>query len=154
MLYRLSILGLLVIETLIPSQASCQSNLHKNVFPPQATEDQVAIRFDSSVIHIDRTTYRYLNMMDSLDRSGLRTNGYRIQIYSASGPNARKDALEKQAEFLKVYQKSSAYTKWIYPNWVVRLGDYRTQLEALEFHNEVRTLFPASFIVKDEIKVN
>ena len=109
---------------------------------------------DSSSIYMEKEIAQYLQMMDSLDRLTLKTNGYRIQIFSASGPNARQDALLKQSEFLKLYSHNSAYTRWSYPNWVVRLGDFRTRLEAQEFHHEIREMFPASFIVKDEIKVN
>jgi hypothetical protein len=109
---------------------------------------------DSVELNMDPTLERYIGLMDSLDQKTLKARGYRIQIFSASGPNARKDALQKQAEFLKLYSQGAAYTKWNYPNWVVRLGDFRTHLEAMEFHHEIRQLYPASFIVTDEIKVD
>jgi len=96
---------------------------------------------------------RYMQMMDSIDAKELKTTGFRIQIYSGAGPNAKKYALDTQSEFLKLYPDYPSYTKWNYPNWVVRLGDYRTRLEALEFHEEIKEQYPASFIMKDEINV-
>lgn len=108
---------------------------------------------DSTSIEMSDVMSRYLHLMDSIDAKSLKSTGYRIQVFSSSGPNAKKEALQSQSDFLKIYRDYPSYTKWNYPNWVVRLGDYRTHLEAMEFHNEVTSIFPASFIVKDEINV-
>ncbi|MEX2596696.1 MAG: hypothetical protein WEC59_07175 [Salibacteraceae bacterium] len=124
--------------------------------PGQNTGNEVDSNHQSSTIEVEMedNIAQFLEMTDSLDRKNLRTTGYRIQIFSSSGPQAKQDALKNQASFLNLYSDYGAYTKWNYPNWVVRLGDYRTHLEALEFHNEIKSLYPASFIVKDEIKVD
>lgn len=122
-------------------------------YPIIEEQEVMAKVVDSSRIEMSAELDRYLTIMDSIDAKTLKSNGYRIQVYSSSGPNARKDALQSQSDFLKIYRDYPSYTKWNYPNWVVRLGDYRTQLEAMEFHNEITTIFPASFIVRDEIKV-
>ena len=90
-------------------------------------------------------------MADSMDKKNLKPMGFRIQIYSGSGPNSRKLAYEKQSEFLSFYPATTSYTLWNYPSWVVRIGDFRTRLEALEYHMEVREQYPASFILRDEI---
>ena len=118
-------------------------------------KDQIWVesKEDSSSVKMSDVLSRYLNLMDSIDAKSLKSTGYRIQVFSSSGPNAKKDALQSQSDFLKIYRDYPSYTKWNYPNWVVRLGDYRTHLEAMEFHNEVTAIFPASFIVKDEINV-
>jgi len=108
---------------------------------------------DSTSIEMSDVMSRYLHLMNSIDAKSLKSTGYRIQVFSSSGPNAKKEALQSQSDFLKIYRDYPSYTKWNYPNWVVRLGDYRTHLEAMEFHNEVTSIFPASFIVKDEINV-
>lgn len=102
---------------------------------------------------IDGLTSRYLEFTDSLDSEKLKSQGYRIQIYSNSGPAARENAVTQQSAFLKKHQSTPSYTKWSYPNWVVRVGDFRTKLEALEFHLAIRELYPASFIIGDEIVV-
>lgn len=94
----------------------------------------------------------YLSMMDSISKEENESAGYRIQIYSGSGADSRKTAYEKQTEFLSLYPNVSSYTLWKYPNWVVRVGDFRTRLEALEYHTELRNEFPASFMIKDQIK--
>lgn len=95
----------------------------------------------------------YIVMMDSMDAKQMKSMGYRIQLFSISGPNAKRAALEKQAEVLQLYGDIPSYTKWNYPNWVVRVGDFRTRLGAMEMHAELKEKFPASFITKDEINL-
>lgn len=121
--------------------------------PSTKAADSASKMHTSSKVDMSQDLHKYLQMMDSIDSITLKSVGYRIQVFSSSGPNARKDALQSQSDFLKVYRDYPSYTKWNYPNWVVRLGDYRTHLEAMEFHNEITSLFPASFIVKDEINI-
>ncbi|NQV53401.1 MAG: hypothetical protein HQ500_09480 [Flavobacteriales bacterium] len=139
------------------SLSAINLNAQNAIAPPidaaQSFEQQVIVGVDSSTIAMEPRMKRYLEMMDSLDAATMKSHGYRIQIFSGAGPNARKMALEKQSDFLKLFNQERAYTKWNYPNWVVRLGDFRTHLEALEFHHEIRQIYPASFIVKDEITV-
>lgn len=96
----------------------------------------------------------FIALMDSVDSKEMKAAGYRIQLFSASGPNARKQALQSQTEVLTLYGTIPSYTKWSYPNWVVRVGDFRTRLEAMELHVELREKYPASFIIQDEINVD
>lgn len=121
-----------------------------------STEEVMTVsqRTGTTSVQMSPELSRYLSMMDSLDTENLKPSGYRIQIFSAAGPNGKKSALTNQSDFLKTYEKTSSYTLWNYPSWVVRVGDYRTYLAALEFHMEIRELYPASFIVRDEIKVD
>jgi hypothetical protein len=95
----------------------------------------------------------YIHLMDSLDAKSLKPSGYRIQVFSASGPNAKNIAFEKQAELLELFSNTGSYTIWNYPNWVIRIGNFRTRLEALQFHEQVKAKYPASFIIKDEIEI-
>lgn len=95
----------------------------------------------------------YLLFTDSLDRINHSKPGFRIQIYSNSGPSAKENAVKEQSKFLNIYQDVDSYTTWSYPNWCVRVGNFRTKLEALEFHLAIRELYPASFIMSDEIEV-
>ncbi|GEM_PF-735290 len=96
----------------------------------------------------------YIGMIDSMDQKESAPKGFRIQIYSASGANSRTSAYESQSEFLSLYPSMDSYTLWSYPNWVVRVGNFRTRLEALEYHMELREEYPASFIIGDRISVS
>ena len=144
-----NVLYLIALTTLISVQLKSQTSEDVKA----KTESAISHGNDSTTINMTIDMSNYLHLMDSIDAISSKSTGYRTQVFSSSGPNARKDALQSQSDFLKIYRDYPSYTKWNYPNWVVRLGDYRTHLEAMEFHNEITSLFPASFIVKDEINV-
>lgn len=117
------------------------------------TQSDSAEVFDKLHYVMTDQVEKYLILTDSLDKNEHSKPGYRIQIYSNSGPSARENAIKEQSKFLTLHQETSSYTKWSYPNWCVRVGDFRTKLEALEFHLAIRELYPASFIISDEIEV-
>jgi hypothetical protein len=99
----------------------------------------------------DNKVSDYLQLMDSLDQKTLIREGYRIQLYSKSGPGARELTYKQQAEFLSLYRTYPSYVKWNSPNWVLSVGDFRTRLEAAKFREEFKVQYPASFIIADEI---
>jgi hypothetical protein len=147
-----SILVLAVSGIIVLDSNAQEDKLNKTlpVFSAQTEKDTVLERISYTM---EGKVERYLSFTDSLDRAKLKNTGYRIQIYSNSGPAAKETAIKQQSEFLKLHEKTPSYTKWSYPNWVVRVGDFRTKLEALEMHLAIRELYPASFIISDEIVV-
>lgn len=123
----------------------------------RSDQNRAASEADSAdlfVLKLDPKVARYVAMMDSLDAKGVKSQGYRIQLFSASGPNSQTLARKTQSEFISMFAQVPSYTKWSSPSWVVRIGDFRTRLEALEMHQKVQEAFPASFITKDEINPN
>jgi hypothetical protein len=45
-----------------------------------------------------------------------------------------------------------AYEKYDQPNFNIRVGNFRTKLEAYKFLKQVQPEFPTAFIVQDEIE--
>ncbi|MDT8412356.1 MAG: SPOR domain-containing protein [Vicingaceae bacterium] len=75
--------------------------------------------------------------------------GYRIQIGSEiSSTPARKI----RAVFTQKYKNIPAYEIHQQPYFKVRVGDFKTKLEAIKFQKEISSEYPNSFIVKDEIE--
>lgn len=103
------------------------------------------------IIKMTPEVEKYIYMMDSIDANSLKLTGYRIQIFSAAGPDSKQTARKIQSEFIVKYPDINSYTKWSNPSWVVRVGDFRTRLEALEIHQKLLETFPASYILVDEI---
>ena len=75
--------------------------------------------------------------------------GYRIKIHFGADKNKAK---EIKALFIAKYPDIPAYEKYDQPNFNIRVGDFRTKLEAYKFLKEVQIDFPASFLVQDEIE--
>jgi hypothetical protein len=80
-----------------------------------------------------------------------KINGYRIQIFSNSGTQSFDQATEVQTEFLKIYPEIKSYIIHQKPRFKVRIGDYRTRLDAERFYIELKENFPDAFIVRDRI---
>jgi hypothetical protein len=80
-------------------------------------------------------------------------DGYRIQIHLASGANSRKSANDAKALFISKFPETDSYIIHQAPNFKVRVGDFRSKLEANRYLKEIRKDFPSAFIVRDEINL-
>lgn len=76
--------------------------------------------------------------------------GFRIQLYFG---NERMKAQEIKSTFLQKHPKSTAYMVYHQPNFKVRVGDFRTRLEAAGFLKMIGDDFKTSFIVPDDVKL-
>lgn len=88
----------------------------------------------------------------SINEEGKGFPGFRVQIFSDSGNGARERANEKRSAFVNKYPEIPAYLDFNNPNFIVRVGDFRTKLEARKFLNIVAVDFPYSFVRKDMIQ--
>jgi hypothetical protein len=79
----------------------------------------------------------------------LAIKGYRIKIHFSTDKLKAKEAKSK---FLLLYPKVPAYEKYDQPNFNIRVGDFRSKLEAFKFLKDIQVEFPTSFIVQDDIE--
>jgi len=89
-----------------------------------------------------------ISKLDAAYKSTYKLDGYRIQIFSG---NKRQAAKEARHRFTRVYSKTKAHEVYEQPYFKVRIGDFKTKLEALKFKNDLNKYFPNCFIVKDKI---
>lgn len=75
--------------------------------------------------------------------------GYRVKIHFGADKNK---ANEIKAKFSTLYPDVPAYAKYDQPNFNIRVGDFRSKLEAYKFLKEIQTEFPSAFIVQDDIE--
>ena len=76
--------------------------------------------------------------------------GYRVKIHFGADKNKAK---EIKAKFMAQFPTMAAYEKYDQPNFNIRVGDFRTKLEAYKFLKELQSEFPSAFIVQDEIEL-
>jgi hypothetical protein len=79
--------------------------------------------------------------------------GYRIQIFSDSGNNSKANAQSLRDEFMSKYPSLGVYLTFKSPNYKVRIGDFRTRLDAQRLLNDISVDFPNAFIVTDQINL-
>ena len=77
-------------------------------------------------------------------------NGFRIQLFFDSERSAINDA---RGTFISKYPRIDTYTTYNAPNFFLRVGDFRTRLEAEKVKDEFSDLFPTSFIVMEKINL-
>jgi hypothetical protein len=80
-----------------------------------------------------------------------KVKGYRVQIHFGSD---RDKAKEIKLKFNQKYATVKAYDEYDLPNFKVRVGDFRTRIEAYKFLKEISADFPSSFLVQDQIELN
>jgi hypothetical protein len=80
-----------------------------------------------------------------------QASGFRVQIYFGTD---KAKAREVKSRFLAAYaSEARAYEIYEQPNFKVRVGDFRSRLEAYRFLKKIRADFPASFIVTSKIEM-
>lgn len=96
--------------------------------------------------------HRNLNEYILCDEDNYQIEGYRVQIFFDSGNNSSTRAKEVKEEFELKFEEIPAYISWKAPNFRVRVGDFRTRLEADGFLNKIVRYYPNAWVIKDEIK--
>jgi hypothetical protein len=65
----------------------------------------------------------------------------------------REDVYAKKAEVYKHFTDFKGYIVYDQPYYKLRIGDFQSKLEARKYLDEIITVFPTAFLVKDEIKI-
>lgn len=76
--------------------------------------------------------------------------GYRIQLFFDSEKSKVDQA---RIRFVTQFPKVETYITYNAPNYFLRVGDFRTQLEADKVKAELGQEFPTSFVVKEKINL-
>jgi hypothetical protein len=77
--------------------------------------------------------------------------GYRVQIFFESGSNSRSKAMQVKDQFLSKYPGIEAYIEYHEPYYKIRVGNFRTRMEAQGFKQSIISEYPSTFVVKDDI---
>ena len=77
-------------------------------------------------------------------------DGFRIQLFFDSERDAINDA---RARFISKFPRIDTYTTYNAPNFFLRVGDFRTRMEAEKVKEELNDLFPTSFIVEEKVNL-
>jgi hypothetical protein len=80
-----------------------------------------------------------------------RIDGWRVNIFFETGNNSKKLAMEAKAGFVQKYPNVPSYLVFQEPYYKIRVGDYRTQLEAEKFLKIIAAEYPNAFVVEDKI---
>lgn len=79
-----------------------------------------------------------------------KIDGYRIQLFFDSERSAVNDA---RSRFISQHPRVDTYVEYNAPNYYLKVGDFRTRLEAEKVKASVEGQFPTSFIIQEEINL-
>lgn len=74
--------------------------------------------------------------------------GYRVQVFYGSD---RREVFNEQSRFNSDFPEYNTYITYKQPNYYLRVGDFRTRLEAQHFMNELKPMYPTLFIFREKI---
>ena|ERR1700761_5757288 len=95
---------------------------------------------------VDTLIARKLN--GTAQGGSLSSLGYRVQVYNGADRNA---AYKAEAKFLQNYPDIRTYVTYNEPNFKVRVGDFRTRLEATKMKEQLKHWFSLMFIIPEKI---
>jgi hypothetical protein len=75
--------------------------------------------------------------------------GFRVQIFFDSGNNSKSRAITAMNEFKAKYSETGVYLMFQEPNFKVRVGDFRTRMDAQRFLHKIADDYPNAFVVID-----
>lgn len=80
-------------------------------------------------------------------------DGFRVQIFMDSGNDALDEAEAVMKDFSDNFPLVQAYLVFGQPYYRVRVGDFRTRLEAEKLHLILKEKYPKAFVTADKIQL-
>jgi len=75
--------------------------------------------------------------------------GYRVQLFFGD----RQEAIEMKAKFADKYPDTPTYISFLAPNFRLRVGDFRTKIEAEKLKKSIESDYQSAYIVRDDIEL-
>lgn len=161
--------------------AFCISSLNAQVHDPTLSADSSGLRFQDKILAPESVSYQgNLDYLDRLrqDVEGLgkvsiiqdyriddmlkidkNENsevtgflGWRIQIFSGVGQE-RETAFSIRDDLKERFPDQRVYVKYQAPDFRVRIGNFRTNYEAVHLYKQCLKIYPYCYLVKDQISL-
>lgn len=107
---------------------------------------QNSVRYNVEPV-IEKIQADYIKSWNKVEK----TSGYRIQIMAFTGTNSRNTAEAERSRFSTLYPSIHAYISYSEPYFRLRVGNFRTRLEAYKKLTEVQLNYPGAYIISDKI---
>lgn len=114
---------------------------------------QAQMREGNLIINQDPRIDSLLALNIAYNQAFQYISGYRVQIYMASGNDGLSNAEIIKEEFEMNFPELTAYVTFREPYYRVRVGDYRTRLEANQLLKAIRKSYKDAWIIQDKISL-
>ncbi|MBS2100305.1 SPOR domain-containing protein [Carboxylicivirga linearis] len=138
---------LIIIITCIGFGFSTKAqNLTEEVQTIKEGQGVVTIHQDQGIDFLMET------MVKENERKG-GVDGYQIQLFSGSGPQGKRNAMDVKTKVLEEFPDAKITTTYNPPFWRVRVGSYRNKHEALPLLKDLKEFFPNCYVVKGMVRM-
>jgi hypothetical protein len=79
--------------------------------------------------------------------------GYRVQIFFDAGNNSLNKAENEAEQYQRLFPNDTAYISFTEPYYKVRVGDFRSRLEAEGYMHKILKDYPNAFVIQDIIRL-
>ena len=93
---------------------------------------------------IDALVYKYENILKA--KNGVE--GWRVQLLFKA---KQKEIMQLKIDFINLYPEIPAYLEYDAPYYRVRVGNFRTKLEAIKIKHQISKNFPGAYPVPEII---
>lgn len=116
-----------------------------------SSQDTTSLSFPSNVtIRQDSAITDLLKNYKTYNSRREVTDGYRIQIMYT---HVRDEAYKVKASMYREFPELASYVEYEQPYYKLRLGDFKSRLEAYYYLHRITPLYTGAFIVRDKIKI-
>jgi len=112
--------------------------------PADTTSLEVSVRQDPQIEQLMRAHKEVVSRERGI-------NGFRVQVYSDSGNQSKLRTQRRKADFDAKYPGVASYVVYDAPDFKLRVGDFRTRLDARRFLEKIARDYEAAYIVVDII---
>jgi len=106
---------------------------------------------DNTIIYNNLQIEELLNLHLKYNEAFPTIEGYRIQLLMRAGNTALDEINGIKEEFEQEHQHISTYVTFREPYYRLRIGDFRSRLEAMEYLNKIKKSYPQAWVIKDKI---
>ena len=112
-------------------------------------QDSTALSPGNYTLVADSSFLRLTEDYKAYNKKSDVEDGYRIQV---TYTDVRTDIYNSKGRMYQEFPDISSYVEYAQPYYKLRLGDFRTRLDATYYLQQVILLYPGAFIVKDKVK--
>jgi uridine kinase len=158
------VIGLSAQEQTLPLDTLLVDSLHIDTLQSDTLQSDTLHTFildamPNAIVHQDSAITLLLEDKSyNRQRGQHQVNGFRVQVYASNTPQVAKNEALDLYETISSQVNMPVYVISEPPFWKVRLGDFLTREEAIEYKNQLNVIFPhlqgSTYVVPDQVTVN
>jgi hypothetical protein len=83
-----------------------------------------------------------------------KIQGFKILIFSQTGNGSKNNAIGAKSDFVEVFPSVPTYLVYEEPYFKVKVGNFKTRKDAIEFLRIVQATYPNAFVVQDFLDID